>query len=72
MMPVVQRIRILAALGRCATRKQGLIQDVTRAMLFNQWEREFDPDLSSLGWQGAEYWRKHFAYKIPAEDAAWL
>jgi len=42
-------------------------------MLFNQWEREFDPDLlSSLGWQGAEYWRKHFAYKIPAEDAAWL
>jgi len=51
-------------------RKPGLIQGVTREMLFNQPKRDFDPDLHSLGLQDVKFWGKVFAYNIPSEEAA--
>lgn len=52
-------------------RKQGMIQCIIRAVLFNQLKREFGWDLlSSLGLQDIRFWVRDFAYHIPSEEAA--
>ena len=69
--PEDQSTGYLLPLEDMLKRKQGLIQSVIRAVLFNQLKRGFDSDLLSLlGLQDVEFREKGFAYNIPSEEAA--